>query len=273
MSKPTIAAIIITKNEEKMLANCLETLSWCDQVIVIDNGSDDRTVSIAEQLKAKVFSKVTSSFSESRNYGLEKAKNFDWIFYIDADERVSPTLAKEILVQIETTSADALKMNRENMMYGKVFKHGGWQNDVHTRVFRTSVFAGWFGDIHESAKLSSEPVLLHSSLLHLTHRNTIDGLKKTISWTPIEARLLYEGGTAEVRKSTLIRKGVMEVIRRYILKRGSQDGMEGWIESVVQGINRILVYIQLWELQQKPSLEDNYIHEEKQLLELWKKEK
>lgn len=273
MSKPTIAAIIITKNEEKMLANCLETLAWCNEVIVIDNSSDDRTSSIAEQLKAKVYEKVTTSFAESRNFGFEKARNFDWVFYIDADERVSPTLAKEILVQIETTGADALKMHRENMMYGKIFKHGGWEDDYQTRVFKVSTFGGWFGDIHESPKLTSEPILLHSSLLHLTHRNTIDGLKKTISWTPIEARLLYEGKTPAVKKSTLIRKGMMEVIRRYFLKGGSQDGMEGWIESVVQGINRILVYIQLWEMQQTPTLEEKYLLEEKELLQLWKKEK
>ncbi len=273
MSKPTLAAIIITKNEEKMLANCLETLTWCDQVFVIDNGSDDRTTAIAEQLHAKSFTHISQSFAESRNFGLEKAKNFDWVFYIDADERVSPTLAKEILVQVETTPAEALQMNRLNMMYGKVFEHGGWQHDLQTRVFRVSSFRGWSGDIHESPKLDSAPVLLHSSLLHFTHRNTIDGLKKTISWTPIESRLLFEGGTEKVTQFTLVRKGVMEIIRRFFFKGGYKDGMEGWIESVVQGLNRVLVYIQLWELQQNPSLDDKYLQQEKELLQLWKKEK
>jgi len=273
MSKPTLAAIIITKNEEKMIANCLETLTWCDQVIVIDNISDDRTVSIAEQFNVKVFSKASSSFSMLRNFGLEKAKHFDWIFYIDADERVSPTLAKEILVQIETTVSESLQMKRENMMYGRVFQHGGWQNDLQTRVFRVSTFLGWTGDIHESPILSSQPILLHSSLLHFTHRSTIDGLKKSISWTPIEARLLYEADARLVTKVTLIRKGLMEIFRRFIIQGGYKDGIAGWVEAVIQGINRVLVYTQLWELQQKPHLDQRYSDQEKELLQLWKKGK
>ncbi len=273
MSKPTIVAIIITKNEEKMLANCLETLKWCDEVIVIDNDSDDRSAAIAQQLQATVFQKTGRSFAELRNFGFEKARHADWVFYIDADERVTPTLAKEVLVQIETTTADSLQFNRQNVLYGKIMNHGGWQADTQTRVFRSATFAGWFGDIHESSKVSSVPILLHTPLLHLTHRNTIDCLHKTISWTPIEARLLYEGGTKKIHKTTLVRKGVMEIFRRFILKRGWQDGMEGWIESIVQGINRILVYIQLWELQQKPSLPDRYEAIEKEVLQLWKEEK
>lgn len=273
MSKPTIVAVIITKNEEKMIANCIGTLHWCDRVIVIDNGSDDRTAAIAAQLRAEVYQHQGVSFADIRNFGLEKAKNFDWIFYVDADERVTPNLAKEILVQTETATADALKLNRSNMMFGTYFAHGGWQNDQQTRVFRVKNFPGWTGEIHESATVSGAPLLLHQPLLHFTHRNTIDGLKKTVAWTPIEAKLLYEAGAPSVTMVTLMRKGVMEIFRRAILKGGYQDGMPGWVESVTQGLNRVLVYLQLWELQQQPTLEEKYQAQEKELLQLWKKEK
>jgi (heptosyl)LPS beta-1,4-glucosyltransferase len=266
--KPTITAVVITKNEEEMLANCLETVQWCDAVLVIDNGSDDKTVDIAEKMGATVKKIATNSFAEQRNMALQLVKT-DWLFYIDADERVTPKLSQEILVQMETSSASALTMVRQNMMYGKFFEHGGWAGEKVTRVFRTQSLKQWRGDIHESPEYLGQEVLLHLPLIHFTHRNTVDGLKKTISWTPREAKLLYESGVPGVTVRTIFRKGIMEFFRRGVLKQGSKDGMEGWVEAIIQGINRMLVYIQVWELQQNPSLKEKYQVKEKEILSLW----
>jgi len=269
--KPSLAAIIITKNEEKMIANCLEALSWCDEIIVLDTGSEDRTLNIAESFDGvKIVVQKTQSFAEARNAALTETKS-DWVLYIDADERIIPKLSKEILVQIETTSQNALAFHRQNMMYGKYFTYGGWSENV-VRVFRKTNFGGWTGDIHESPVFEGEAVLLHTPLIHLTHRSTVEGLAKTISWTPIEARLLAEADTPPVKIMTLFRKGFMEFFRRGILKKGYKDGQEGLIEAVVQGINRMLVYIQVWELQQKTSLAEKYQKQELEIAELWKQE-
>jgi glycosyltransferase involved in cell wall biosynthesis len=270
--KPSISAIIIAKNEELMIANCIEGLRWCDEIVVLDNGSIDRTNAIAEKLGAKIVSYSTRSLADLRNYAIKKAKG-DWLFYIDADERVTPQLAKEIAVHAETNSANALTIYRQNLMYGKLFHHGGWQKEQVTRVFRTSALQGWQGDIHESPIFEGQATTLHSELLHLTHRNTRDGLLKSIDWTPIEARLLFEAKTPPVTLMTLLRKGGMEFLRRAILRQGWKDGMAGWIESLIQGINKILVYVQLWELQQQPTLEEIYQQKEREILQLWQKEK
>ncbi len=269
--RPTITAVIITKNEEKMIANCLEALRWCDQVIVMDNGSDDKTLSIAKQLHAHVFEKTISSFADLRNAALNHVTT-DWVMYIDADERVTPPLSKEILVQIETTQSNALAFNRLYMAYGRIFEYGGWREEIN-RVFRVSAFKGWTGDIHESPNFEGEVTLLHTPLLHLTHRNTVDGLQKTISWTPIEAKLLAESNIPPVTVFTIFRKGMMEFIRRAILKKGHKDGMEGWVEAIVQGINRMLVYIQVWEMQQKPPIAEKYEKKELEISNWWKEEK
>lgn len=272
--KPTITAVVITKNEEKMIVNCLACLSWCEQIIVVDSGSDDHTVELAEQQNAQIIRASTSSsqslsFADLRNSVLPKLKT-DWVVYIDTDERVSPTLSQEILVNIETSPANALAIHRENMMYGQVFTHGGWDEWV-TRVFRVSTFEKWIGDIHESPTFTGDIARLHTSLLHLTHRNTVDGLNKTISWTPIEAKLLAEANVPPVTVWTLLRKGTMEFLRRAFFKKGYQDGQAGLIEAVVQGINRILVYIQVWELQQHPSLTAKYEEQELAISSAWKK--
>ncbi|MBT3249352.1 MAG: glycosyltransferase family 2 protein [Candidatus Pacebacteria bacterium] len=268
---PSITAIIIAKNESEMIVNCINTLSWCDDVLVIDSASDDNTASLAESAGVRVVGFSHRSMAKARNEALKKVKT-DWVVYVDADERVTPILAKEIMVQIETSAAVALSMPRQNIHYGKIMQHGGWDKDPVTRVFNRNKFEEWYGDIHESPRFTGEEIRLKSPLIHLTHRNTLDGLKKTISWTAIEADLLAKANPKPVKITTVLRKGIMEFIRRGILKQGYRDGTEGWIESIVQGINKMLVYVQLWERQRKPSLENSYKKIEQQISKMWQDE-
>ncbi|HEX7017961.1 MAG TPA: glycosyltransferase family 2 protein [Patescibacteria group bacterium] len=269
--KPSISAVIIAKNEDQMIANCIETLRWCDEIVVIDNGSEDATASLAESLGARVVNFKSPHFDKLREEGLKRTKT-DWIFYVDADERVTPILAKEIMVQLETSPASAIRMRRQNVLYGSHFHHGGWQNEYVTRVFKRKDLKNWQGVIHESPVFEGELITVHSPLTHFTHRSVIQGLSKTIAWTPLEAKLLYEANVSPVTVMTLLRKGIMEFIRRAYFQKGYQDGMPGMIEALTQGINRMLVYMQVWELQQNPSIEDLYKKEEVEIANLWQKE-
>ena len=268
---PSITAIIIAKNEAEMIINCINTLSWCDEILVVDSASSDDTAKLAESVGVRVIGFSNRSMAKTRNEALKKIKT-DWAIYIDADERVTPTLAKEIMVQLETSTAVALSMSRQNIHYGKIMQHGGWNQDFVTRVFNKNQFQEWYGDIHESPKFNGPEIRLNSPLIHLTHRNTLDGLKKTISWTPIEADLLAKANTKPVKIMTILRKGAVEFLRRGFFKQGQKDGIEGWIESIVQGINRMLVYIQLWERQQQPSLKNTYQQIEQQISKMWQDE-
>ena len=269
--KQKITAIIIAKNEESVLANCLETLAWVNKVIVIDNGSTDTTAQIAESFGAKVIHFEHSSFARLRNEALKQVET-GWLIYIDSDERVTPILAKEILVHIETSGADVLSMKRHNICYGQNFNHGGWENDVVTRVFTKKSLKKWQGKVHETPIYKGKEIKLRTPLIHLTHRNTTQGLNKTIQWTKIEAELLFKANSSKVNFFTLIRKGFMEFFRRAIIKQGYKDGLAGLIESMVQGINKVLVYIQLWELQQTPSLEEQYRRHEIEIMKEWEHE-
>ena len=268
MTNIKITAIIIAKNEEKVLLNCIKTLSWVDQILVLDSGSSDKTVKIAENAGAKVIHFDHSSFSRLRNEALKHVET-DWLFYIDADERVTPTLAKEILVHLETSSAKALSMKRRNICYGKELLHGGWGTDQVTRVFEKRSIKQWEGKVHETPIFEGENVLLHTPLIHLTHRNTQLNLIKSANWTKIEAELLHKSGIKPVTFFTIMRKGVMEFFRRAILKQGYKDGLTGLVEALIQGINKILIYVQIWEMQQVPSLEDNYHRQEIDIMKLW----
>lgn len=269
--RPTFTAIVVAKNEEAMIANCLETLQWCQEIIVIDNGSEDRTVDLAKRQNVRVLTSSVKTFAELRNLGWKSAKN-DWLIYIDADERVSPKLAQEIQVQAETSSAAAMYLPRQNYLYGHAMTAGGWTEKL-ARVFRKENFQGWTGDIHESSHYQGEIITLRFPLLHFTHRSTLDGIHKSLSWTPMEAELLAVAGGPQVTIFTILRKAIMEFLRRGIFKQGYKDGAVGWIEAIVQAMNRAMVYIQVWEKQQHPKIPDKYQQLEKAVIDEWRAQK
>lgn len=268
MSKPTITAVIISKNEQDMIIACLDCLQWCDEILVIDNGSTDGTPELAEKKGAKVVSFKHSSFSRVRSEALKIVTN-DWLVYIDADERVTPDLAKEIQVQIETGGHAALSFCRQNYFFGEKFEFGGWQDDLVTRAFKKSALTGWQGSIHETPTFTGSTKELSFPLIHFSHRNVISGLYKTASWTPMEAELFIKANEPPITFGKIIKKGIAEFVKRAFLKKGYKDGTAGLIEALIQGINRMLVYIQVWELQQKPSLSKKYDDLEKQVKEKW----
>lgn len=271
-SPASITALVIAHNEEKMIANCIETLAWCQEIIVLDNDSSDSTPQLAEELGARVIHFHSKDFSALRQEILKYVKT-EWVFYVDCDERVTPELAKEILVQTETNSADAYTLLRQNYFYGQVFNFTGTQRDFVTRVFKTKNLKGWKGEIHESPVFQGNQLLLRAPLWHFTHRTTQEGLLKSAAWTQKEAQLLFKANVAPVGVKTILRKGVMEVLRKIIKDKGYKDGMAGWVEALIQGINRMLVYIQVWELQQQPSISKKYQQLEQEVASLWRNTK
>lgn len=267
--KPTISALVIAHNEEVMLGSCLDCLQWCDELLVIDCGSTDATALIAEQHGAKVISFSHPSFARLREEAAKRSTG-DWLLYIDADERVSQTLAKEIQVNIETGTGTVFSLLRSNHYFGQQLEYGGWGSDVVHRLFARDSLQGWYGDIHESPRFTGQVIQLKAPLIHLTHRSVADGLYKSARWTPLEAKALFEAQIPPVTFLTLLRKGTMEFLRRAFLKKGYRDGLTGMIEALIQGINRMLVYMQVWELQQKPPISDRYAKLEEEIKAGWK---
>ncbi|MDQ3008196.1 MAG: glycosyltransferase family 2 protein [bacterium] len=267
----TISVIVIAKNEAEMIANCLESLQWCDEIIVIDNESSDATAELAKRSGARVITSTAATFSEIRNKGLQTAKT-DWVLYIDADERVTPKLASEITQAIMKSEATAYSLTRRNILYGHEMQHGGWQNDEVVRLFKREAIITWHGEVHEHAEVSGQQLKLSTPLWHLTHRNIVSGLLKTAEWTPVEAKLLYEANVPAVTLFTLLRKGGMSVWRHAVRKQGYKDGVAGWVEALVQGMNRMLVYMQVWEMQQKPTLDERYTQLEEVIAKEWQRQ-
>lgn len=266
----TVTAVILTRNEEAMIANCLDTLKWCDEILVIDTGSTDRTIQVAEQVGARTARAQGSNFSQWRDEAAALVQT-SWVFYIDADERVTPALAKAIQSRLKRGDFDAFRMRRNNIMWGRWFQFGGWNRDQLLRLLRKNRLKGWVGEVHEHAEVIGRVGEIEEPLVHLTHRSLYDGLRKSIEWTDVEAHLLLEANHPKVGPLRLMKIVTFDLLKRLIFQRAWKDGSEGVIEAMIQSMNRFLVYTRLWELQQKPSIPERYQRIESEILKQWKK--
>ena len=250
-----ISAIIIAKNEENMIADCLDSVSFCDEIIVVDGGSEDRTPEISKRMGAKVFVHKTDDFSELRNYGLEKAKG-EWILYIDTDERVTEKLREQI-THLTKDNGRGSQLNgyflkRKNFYLGSSEKNEWPYIEKLERLFRRDSLKGWKGRLHESPLVVGEiGEIGEGFLLHYTHRNLTSMLAKTIEWSKIEAQLRFNARHPNVTWWRLVRVMITAFFDSYIRQKGWKAGTVGLIESTYQMFSMFVTYARLWEMQNK----------------------
>jgi len=250
MNKVSLTVIIPARNEEKMLEGCLKSVKWADEIIVIDNGSDDKTASLARGLGAKVIfcPRVAIDYSKPRNMGA-KAASAEWLFYLDADERSSPELKREIEKAIKNSSFSAFTLPRQNIFLGHPMRHGGWWPDRVLRLIKKSQLKGWFGNLHEQPGITGKIGALENPLTHLTHRSLSEMLNKTNEWSALEAELLFKAHHPKMTWWRFIAVAGREFWYRGIVKLGFLDGTVGVIEIIYQMFSRMITYAKLWELQ------------------------
>ena len=247
MSK--LSAIILTKNEERMIADCIDSISFCDEIIVIDSGSSDRTADLAKHMGAKVFHLLSGSFSDRRNYGLKKTKN-KWVLYIDADERVSPELKKNILevVEKDKSSYSVYRLKRKNFYFGN---HEWPHLEFLERLFKKTALVEWYGQIHETPRVKGEIGELEGFLLHYTHRDLSSMVEKTIEWSKVEAELRLNAHHPKMTWWRFFRVMITAFYNSYIKQKGYKAGTAGLVESIYQTFSIFITYARLWEMQQE----------------------
>ena len=251
MSK--ISAIIIAKNEENMIADCLDSLSFCDEIVLVDGGSEDRTVEVAKRMNAKVFQLKTSDFSKLREFGLDKATN-DWVLYVDTDERATPELVSSIKYQVLSISNNefsAYKIQRKNFYLGTSAKNEWPYIEKLERLFKKENLKGWRGELHESPIIHGKIGELDGYLLHYTHRDLTLMLSKTIEWSKIEAELRFKAGHPQMVWWRFLRVMFTAFFDWYIRQKGFKAGTIGLIESIYQMFSMFITYARLWEMQQR----------------------
>jgi glycosyltransferase involved in cell wall biosynthesis len=245
MSK--ISGVIIARNEEEMIDEALESLSFCDEIVLIDNGSTDKTKEIAEKRGAKIYEIQTNDFSELRNFGLKKAES-DWILYLDADERINDELKDSIKKAIsEDSEYTAYFIKRKNYYLGR---HQWPYIEKLQRLFKREKLKNWYGKLHESPVIEGKVGLLGDGfILHFTHRDLESMLNKTIEWSSQEALLRYNSGHPQMTWWRFPRVMLSAFFNSYIRQQGYKAGVVGVIESVYQSFSMFVTYAKLWELQ------------------------
>lgn len=247
--KPTITAIVITKNEEERIGACLASLSWATEIIVVDNGSTDKTVKISKEHRAAVYETKKTDFALIRELGLHRATG-QWVLYVDADERIPEALKNEItktMALYAEGSPVAYFVRRDTWYLGNHWP----EMDRVERLFLRSSIRGWHGSLHETPLYVGEIGILNNPLLHDTHRTIEEMVAKTNEWSAIEAALRLDAQHPAVVWWRLIRVMITGFSRSYFSQGGWRAGTVGWIESIYQGYSMFITYAKLWELQQK----------------------
>ena len=249
-----ISVIVIAKNEEDMIADCLDSLSFCDEIVLVDNGSEDRTCDIAKRMGAKIVSLKTDDFSKLRNFGLEKSRN-DWVLYLDADERISNLLKDEIIhLTIDSgrvQQLNAYSLKRKNFYFSSSKKNEWPHIEKIERLFKRGSLKGWKGKLHESPIIEGAIGTLDGFLLHYSHRDLSLMLAKTIEWSKIEAELRFSAKHPRMTWWRFPRVMFTAFIDFYIRQGGWKMGTIGIIESIYQSFSVFVTYARLWEMQLK----------------------
>lgn len=245
MSK--LSVVIITLNEENNIRDCLESVKWADEIIVVDSGSRDQTVKICKERTPLVYQVPWQGFGKQKNAAVDLA-NFEWILNIDADERVSPDLKDEIQAVLHQESElSGYFISRKSYFGKRLILHCGWYPDFSIRLFNKR--KGRFNDreVHESVELRGKSGYLKHSLIHFTYKNISDFLGRMNRYSTLAANDLFRAGTKGVVFKMIFRPPAT-FIKMYILKGGYKEGFPGIILSGLYAFYTFVKYSKLWEL-------------------------
>jgi len=250
-SPQRLSVIVITKNEECNIVDCLKSASWAAEIVVVDAESSDRTVELARQFTKHVFVRRWEGYAESKNFALSRACG-EWILWLDADERVTPELAQEIreTIQDESRTCDAYEVARRAYFLGKWMKHCGWYPGYVARLFRKN--SAMFNDakVHEGLNLKGKAGRLKNDLLHFTDDTLYHYFEKFNRYTSLAAEELAEANRESSLYDLIIRPPYL-FCKMYFLRLGLLDGMHGLVLSLVSAAYVFTKYAKLWQLRQK----------------------
>jgi glycosyltransferase involved in cell wall biosynthesis len=243
-----ISASIIVFNEEENIADLCETISWCDEIVMVDSSSTDRTVEIAKKYPVKIFQHEFKGYKDKHEFA-DSQTTGDWIFWIDADERVTPELRQSIedlKKQNEKELPDGFWIARKTWYLGRWIKFSGWYPDYQMRLYRKNA-SYWDGvSPHETARVKGLTEKLKGEFLHQTKRDLSDHHGVLDRYTTLAADYLVKNGRT-VGGFGIFLNSISAFIRTYFLKQGFRDGVPGLIISMFTGYSVFLKYAKVWE--------------------------
>ena len=250
VKSPSLSVIIITKNEAHDIRDCLTSVAWADEIIVLDSGSTDETPSIAREFTPNVYSS-----SDWQGFGIQKNRALayatkDWVLSLDADERVDAALLKEIQEVLKSSEFDVYFIPRLSSFCGRFIHHSGWRPDYVARLFKRGSASFSNNLVHESLAFTAPAGYLKQSILHLSYQNLDEVLDKMQRYAMLGAKELH----ARNKRTSLlgaIGHGAWAFIRTYIIRLGFLDGAQGFMLAVNNAETTYYKYLQLYFLIKK----------------------
>ena len=246
--KVSLSVAIITKNEEKNLFDCLRSVAFADDIVVVDSGSSDRTVEIAKEFGCRIFIEDWKGYGPQKNSALDKCSN-KWVLLLDADERV-PDETKEVIIKtLGGPTADAYSFRRKNYLHGRWLKHSGYWPDRQVRLVNRN--NGRFqGFIHEKWVTEGHVHVLNAPIEHHAFSNYSDMLKTLNEYSSVIAQELYNSGRRAHALSPVYH-GIGMFFKIYLIEKGFLDGMDGLVTAITKAGGSFFKYAKLLEIQRE----------------------
>lgn len=239
-----VTACIICKNEERNIRDCLESVKWADEIVVVDSGSTDRTVEIAKEYTPNVFFNEWRGYNAQREFAMAKATS-DWVFCLDADERCTPELRDAIRASL-SDGVDGFYVKRHTYYLGRWINHGGWYPDWKLRVVRRGQAKCTGIEPHDLIEVPGPTARLHADLLHYTYANFSAQLRQIDKFSDVfRDRWIQEG-----RKPSLLMMLLhpwWKFFEVYLFKLGLLDGRAGFVIAVATAFYTFAKHVKLWE--------------------------
>lgn len=250
-NRPKISAFIICFNEASQIRRCLESIRWCDEIVVVDSGSTDGTVQICKEYTSKIFERAWPGYVAQKQFGLEQCSG-DWVFNIDSDEEVSPELREEIKATIADTSPAAEKIggyqiSRIVFYLNRWWRRGGWYPEYRLRLCRRQSTQWGGDDPHDKAIVKGGVKRLKGELFHYTYSDISDHVRRLNSYSTSSAQALYKKGACGCLLNIFINP-FARFFKFYFIKRGFLEGVPGFLVACLEGYYVLLKYFKLWEL-------------------------
>lgn len=239
-AKPRLSAIVITLNEAEQIEACLDSLSFADEIIVVDSGSTDATCALAAKMGAKVVHHPWMGFGRQKQYGVDQARH-DWVLCVDADERISEALRADIIKTLDAPAFRVYRMARCNRFMGRWLRHGEGYPDWSVRLFRRDA-ACWSDDtVHEKVCTTQDVGTLRGDLLHDSAESLNVYLEKQNKYTTLQASHLVSAGKT-VHAGHLVLSPLVRFIKFYFVRLGLLDGVPGLVHISIGCFNSFMKY-------------------------------
>ncbi|MDR1942578.1 MAG: glycosyltransferase family 2 protein [Endomicrobium sp.] len=249
-----ISAYVLTKNEEKHIRECIESVKWANEIVIVDDFSTDSTVEISQSMGCKVVQNKFEYFGKQRNFALTQCSN-DWVICLDADERITPELKEEIEQELRSTPrADAFIAPRKSKFINRWILHSGWYPDYrHPVLFNKNKMKYKDQLVHEDIEYNGKKVYFKGDILHYPYDSIKQFVKKSDFYTDLRSKEMFERGEKFKVLNLFVNPSVM-FFKMYIIKKGFLDGLTGLILALLySSFYTLMKYTKLWELENKCS--------------------